>query len=845
MVLKDENGKPKVYQHESSFVKKGKLMDYETLHAFVTECLVKEYRDKKYDAVNTNELGEENCDFKIKMPSGRVVCCKIVLTEESFPEVVAKTDFNSLFDYCRKEKAYPRLFTVSAWCFATPEGSKMIHGSSFAFKVDSISLLDKDDEPAEQVQSDEYLIKAFAGAWNDRDVSPLSGILDSHIHYGSSFVFDEIRGRIETIAYLGDIFKRIKAANGKSQLILCRNRETGELMLADTIKNGVFSFRCQNSRIADISLKPLDRSLLDFVSASPDDTQAPVTPQEMGGIMSEDKDEPQTQSIAMTSEDEVNDSVEPEKEIVPEASVSTESEKVEDLPVKDTQVSTPSSPQTTQKESVPTVSAPAKEATAAPVKGSVSSLSYSHEKAEKVSLVKRIKGAPIWAKVSMASGAALIVALALTALIVAIKQYPDHIASYGDKWKYTFNLPNNKLANSLVDKALSLRNRSYHLLAIPGYNETVFTANRFYNNRAAIFRDYPSTRVFVTTNQVKDSDDIVRNQYYIVVPNSVDPYAEKGSELLSDWEFYGDTEARKVYGTKELDCEKILANEIRIIDNAASIPVSDINVIKRIGGYYEEENILSKASDYYRFVLKKNRNNAEVRGMLAYSLALNGDTEEARDEATLAIKKNPKEINALTALALIESEDFNWGEAKKYAKKAIDYGSEDANLYYVYCAALYKQGEIKVAQQYYNKAFELDRTNPGRDKYAEYAGAPFEIIKFHYGSSTESKTIIPYDEKLVSSKCYYIDFKLDVNILRYDKAKIGVKLFKNGKLMTGQGSKDGYTFYDEINGYDPGQSTVFLSGWGNNSGGAWPVGTHDIEIWYKGEKVAEDSFRVY
>ncbi len=275
MVLLDGNGKPKVFQHESSFLKKGKMMDYETLHTFATECIVKEYCNRKYEAINTSNQEEETCDFVFKMPSGRTICCKIVLTEESFPEVIAKTDLTSLFNYCRKVKGYPRLYTVAAWCFSTPEGSKMIHGGSFAFKVNSISLLDKDDVPVEQVLSEESLIKTFADAWNERDTSPLKSILSNHVHYSSSFIFDEIRGKIETIAYLDDIFKRIKVSNGKSLLSLCKSRETGELMLADTTKGGLFFFMFEDSKITDIRLSPLERSQVEYLAF--EETPPPVS----------------------------------------------------------------------------------------------------------------------------------------------------------------------------------------------------------------------------------------------------------------------------------------------------------------------------------------------------------------------------------------------------------------------------------------------------------------------------------------------------------------------------------------------------------------------------------------
>ena len=448
-------------------------------------------------------------------------------------------------------------------------------------------------------------------------------------------------------------------------------------------------------------------------------------------------------------------------------------------------------------------------------------------------------------KVGILSSLALIALFGILTLYVSVKSYPDYITSFGDKWKYTFNLPNNKLAKSLIYSATSKREKSLHLIVIPGFDEGVFTADRFYRNRADILRDYPSTKVYIATKQVKSVEGISNSQYYIIVPNEGEPYHKMGSAISSGWDFYGEIDSRKIYETKEFDCVNELAEEVRIIDKAASLPVSDMDIIKTIGGFYEQEGNLSKAVDYYYFALSKNRKNTELEGLVAYALALSGEDEEAKEQAVLALLHNSKEIHALSALAIVESEALNWGEAGRYAKKAIDYGAEDSNVYYVYCAALYKQGEIRLAQNYYNKAFELDRHNPRKNKYAEYAGAPFEVLAFHYSSSTGSKTIIPSDEKLVSSKCYYIDFKLDVNILRFESAKIGVKLYKNGTLMTGEGSKDGYTYYDEIEGSHPGQKTVYLFGWGNDSGGVWPAGTHVIEIWYKGNMVANDSFHVY
>jgi tetratricopeptide (TPR) repeat protein len=228
---------------------------------------------------------------------------------------------------------------------------------------------------------------------------------------------------------------------------------------------------------------------------------------------------------------------------------------------------------------------------------------------------------------------------------------------------------------------------------------------------------------------------------------------------------------------------------------------------------------------------------------------MGGDYENARFYAEEALEKNPKEVTAQSALALIEAENYNWGEVKKWARKAIDYGSEDSNVYYAYCEALYKQGEVKAAHEYYNKAYELYRYNPRRSKFKEYAGCPFEVLSIHYGAIKETKTgtqfTIPIDGKLLSSQCYYVVFQLDVNYLRNEKATVGVKLFTNDKLKTGTPSRDGFTYTHDVIGSEPGKTIVKLSGWGNNSGDSWSVGQHRIELWYNGEKIAEDSFRIY
>ena len=437
----------------------------------------------------------------------------------------------------------------------------------------------------------------------------------------------------------------------------------------------------------------------------------------------------------------------------------------------------------------------------------------------------------------------IIAILIMIAVFLNFKSYPNYISSFGDKVRFSFNLSNNQLGKTLFDRVSSSRSKSLHLIVTPGYANEVFDSKEFYNVRVDEYREYPSSSFYVATTPINSFEDIISNQYYIIKPETGEPYACKGSELSLDGD---NTRSRIIYKTVRYDYKNNLDKEMSLVDEAAQIPVSDIDIIREIGGYYEHEGILSKAADYYRLALEHNGNNSQIRGMLAYVLALNGESEVAREEAVKTIEKDPKEQRALSALALLEADEYNWKEAKTYAKKAIDYGAEDSNVYLVYCEALYKQGEIKAAQNYYNKAYESYRYNPRLERYKEYAGCPFEVLAFHYCSERmDGKNVIPYDEKLVRSKCFYIGFKIDVNILRSERAKIGVKLLTNGRLITGQGSKDGYTYFENVSGKDLGKNFYHISGWGNESGGFWSVGSHEIEIWYEGNKIAESSFYVY
>lgn len=467
---------------------------------------------------------------------------------------------------------------------------------------------------------------------------------------------------------------------------------------------------------------------------------------------------------------------------------------------------------------------------------------------EKKTLIRPKTSLSKVAKVCIASIIGIIAVCAGIAIIVATKSYPDYISSFGDKWKYTFNQPNDRLVKELVEKAQPTDDGLFYVFTHPVYNSQVLEPEKFYRVRVDALREISGCTFYKTIGVVKKPEELIEDRIYVSSEDGeIETLDDKEDirDIKEYWEKNQTLDGEIIYKTQKYDCGAAIKEEVSLFDKAATIPVADIKVIDLVGGYFEKEGNYSKASDYYQFLLKKHPRNSAIRGRLAYALYMSGDNEEARVAAEKALGKDPKEISALAALALIEADEFNWGEVKKYARKAIDYGSENSNVYYAYCEALYKQGEIKAAHQYYNKAFEFHRRNPRREKYSEYAGCPFDIVSIDIASEKGGETNIPYGEKLYSSKLYYITTRITANYLRFEDAEIGVKIYENGKLSTGTGSKNGYSFTRVIDGDKPGEHTIRVGGWGSDSQGAWSRGSYSVEIWYKGEKIGEEEFRVY
>ena len=195
---------------------------------------------------------------------------------------------------------------------------------------------------------------------------------------------------------------------------------------------------------------------------------------------------------------------------------------------------------------------------------------------------------------------------------------------------------------------------------------------------------------------------------------------------------------------------------------------------------------------------------------------------------------------------MTRSRHWQHRDAKKWSKKAIDYGCENAEPYYVYAQALFKQDEKEAARDYYNKAYNIDENSPLAEKYEECGGCPFDLISMEFAFTTyHGDFITNFGEKLYSSKSQYIKPRLNMDVKRDVECKIQCKLYSRGRLSTGDSSKGGYTYEQDLYLFKTGKLGYPILSWGNSTPGHWPAGDYRFEVWYKGEMVGEESFRLY
>lgn len=441
--------------------------------------------------------------------------------------------------------------------------------------------------------------------------------------------------------------------------------------------------------------------------------------------------------------------------------------------------------------------------------------------------------------------------IAVFFLYLLVKPYPDYLESFSEKWNYTFNKPNNGVANRLFDEAMTHHPKD-GFLVVRGKDVTYKSELDVYRNLDS-YKSSCKLYAFAGPT-INSKDEVIDTCLYSneVIANGVFKFSLlTGKDLIDYYEFI---ESNFKYVKNNLvkphNIEFEYAAEKSIIEIVHDIPVTDNDLISDMYIYYAGYQNKTLLQEYFDKNYKYNRNNddflADYLDVLLYVDCL----DEAKQVATRLIKKDAKNTDALSTLSYVSAEYGDWEKAESYAKKAVDYGTENIDAYFILAEALYKKGNKDEARRIYNQGSNKIGYSELETKYKEAGGCPFKINSIAFAFKTyDGDVITDYGQKLYSSKSQYVCPRINVTA---DRALgtddiIQCKLYNNGRLERGGESPNGYTFEWANNHLASSGSTVDLdvSGWGASYSGVWPSGNYRLEVYYNDIKIGEESFHIY
>lgn len=142
---------------------------------------------------------------------------------------------------------------------------------------------------------------------------------------------------------------------------------------------------------------------------------------------------------------------------------------------------------------------------------------------------------------------------------------------------------------------------------------------------------------------------------------------------------------------------------------------------------------------------------------------------------------------------------------------------------------------------------QVKRSPGGNEKYA--SKAYMDILGVSFANADADNTIIDnYDSKLYAKEVKYLTPRISYKGLVSGEKKVTlyIKLYdEDGKLKTGTGSPDGFTYSKDVQVENGTGKYIELPGWGNPKGGSYNAGLYKMEIWYKDNMLYQKEIRLY
>lgn len=434
--------------------------------------------------------------------------------------------------------------------------------------------------------------------------------------------------------------------------------------------------------------------------------------------------------------------------------------------------------------------------------------------------------------------------------ILALKPYPDYLRSWSDKIKYTLNQPNNELANYYFKKADEHHNYLDFVVKRGKSVERVSSIDVYRNIDLYTSGWELYAKDFDRIRGIENIIDTCKYYVSFIYNREFNKLITTGDNVIENADFIKKNTV-SIYRISQYNLEYEYKEEKKLMEIVQTIPVTDNDLIDEIYSYYLGFGNYTLLFDYLDNNYKHNKSNTLFLNRYAQASLLTGDIIRAKEIANDILRINQKDTEALSTLAEIFCKEEDWEKAGDYSRKAIDYGGEDSNAYFILAESLFKAGEKQEAKRYYNIGANTGFYSDYKEKYKEAGGCPFVINSIDFAfTNYEGDIITDYGQKLLSSKSQYISPRLHVTtdrLLDYEGEFLQCKLFCKGELSTGEDSKNGYTYIWECNySATAGMNiNMELTSWGNNISGNWPSGNYRFEVYYNDELIGEESFYIY
>lgn len=199
-------------------------------------------------------------------------------------------------------------------------------------------------------------------------------------------------------------------------------------------------------------------------------------------------------------------------------------------------------------------------------------------------------------------------------------------------------------------------------------------------------------------------------------------------------------------------------------------------------------------------------------------------------------------------------EEKDWDSLEKWGKKGYNLENKEnrhsfttTGCIYFYAKALYEIGNKFDAMRIYAEAENIDPFHWLHAEFEELGGIPCTIISLSVGNEGKNGVVIDKPGEIIDSRntCYLCPF-IKIKSQRKGAFNLDVKLYENGNLIINNNTSPiGYSYSSKVKISGLEEQTIEVGGWGSDKPGHWERGNYRFEIWWKGNKLYSQSFKIY